>query len=279
MPSGIAEIADGTFGYCYRLTSIDIPDRVTRIGDYAFSQCHFLTSVRLPKNLVRIGEQAFDHTAILSINIPKKLTHIGDSAFLGCHIIEIINEGNYTLSGLGPGFSGNGYLAYYAKEIHSGESKIFKVDDYLFYTYNNTNYLLTYTGSATEICLPESYNSQEYEIWKGAFRFRNKYFDKPIYSVIIPDCVTTIGDLAFYACEDLKEIVIGKSVPSFGNQSLYSCYNLEKVYYKGTQTEWNEFWYVTNTLRNIPCYYYSETVPSDKGNYWHYVNGVPTIWE
>ena len=26
-------------------------------------------------------------------------------------------------------------------------------------------------------------------------------------------------------------------------------------------------------------YYYSETAPTDSGNYWHYVNGVPTIWE
>jgi hypothetical protein len=32
-------------------------------------------------------------------------------------------------------------------------------------------------------------------------------------------------------------------------------------------------------LENAPRYYYSETEPTEPGNYWHYVDGVPTPWE
>ena len=282
LPNGLTEIAEGTFNSCDNLVSINIPDSVTKIGDRAFDQSSFLVFVHLPKNLKSIGDSAFGHTAILSINIPKKLEYIGENAFSGCNIIEIINEDNWSLN-INKGSSSNGYLAYYAKEIHSGESKIVNCGDYLFYTYNNVNYLLYYLGNDTALHLPENYNGQEYEIYRSAFASRNEYQSKPIYSVIIPDSVTNIGDLAFAWCHELKEVVVGAKVTNFGNQAFDGCYKLETVYYKGTETTWNRItqysWSIPNYIKEVPRYYYSETNPTDSGNYWHYVNDVPTIWQ
>jgi hypothetical protein len=31
-------------------------------------------------------------------------------------------------------------------------------------------------------------------------------------------------------------------------------------------------------LTSATLYYYSETTPAESGNYWHYVDGVPTPW-
>ena len=32
-------------------------------------------------------------------------------------------------------------------------------------------------------------------------------------------------------------------------------------------------------IKNATIYFYSETAPTEPGNYWRYVDGVPTPWE
>jgi len=63
--------------------------------------------------------------------------------------------------------------------------------------------------------------------------------------------------------------------------AFYSCSGLETVYYKGTAAEWNKIsiGYDSNLTR-ATRYYYSETKPTESGNYWHYgADGVtPVIW-
>ncbi len=36
--------------------------------------------------------------------------------------------------------------------------------------------------------------------------------------------------------------------------------------------------YSNSNLTSATRYYYSETTPTEAGNYWHYVDGVPTPW-
>ena len=67
------------------------------------------------------------------------------------------------------GSDSNGYVGYYAKEVHTGDSKVINKDGYLFYTYNGINYLLRYVGDDTDLILPDSYNGEDYEIYEYAF--------------------------------------------------------------------------------------------------------------
>ena len=123
--------------------------------------------------------------------------------------------------------------------------------------------------------------------------------------IVIPDSVTRIGDYAFSLCYDLEYVKIGDSVESIGASAFSGCDSLESVvlpvsvkkigrsaflkgsvnasfsiYYKGTENDWSKIniHNQNSTLKYSPIYYYSLTKPA-KGNYWHYVNGVPTIWQ
>lgn len=95
---------------------------------------------------------------------------------------------------------------------------------------------------------------------------------------MIPNSVKTIGSYAFRYCTSLNSIVIPNSVNSIGYSAFYECNNLGWVFYVGSAAEWYSIsiYSGNNYLKNR--YYYSEEEPTGSGRYWHYVNGVPTIW-
>ena len=96
----------------------------------------------------------------------------------------------------------------------------------------------------------------------------------------IPDTVVNIGGNAFTGCTNLKSVVIGKNVTDIGHGAFQDCTSLTEVYYKGTAVEWEsiEIGDINDILVNAVRYYYSEAEPTTEGNFWHYVNGVPTAW-
>ncbi len=61
-----------------------------------------------------------------------------------------------------------------------------------------------------------------------------------IVKVIIEDGVTGIGDNAFAACENLKEIEIPETVTSIGDGAFTGCEALETVTYTGSEEQWAE---------------------------------------
>ena len=93
----------------------------------------------------------------------EKVTGIGEYAFKNCkNLIEVIS---YTSENVLAASNINEY----AIEIHSGESKLVKIDDYVFYTYQDENYLLRYLGNDNNVVLPENYNGEAYNIYDYAF--------------------------------------------------------------------------------------------------------------
>ena len=91
----------------------------------------------------------------------------------------------------------------------------------------------------------------------------------------------SIGNSAFYNCSSLTSVVIGGSVTSIGDWAFVACSSLTSVYYQGTASEWSAISIASNLnydLTNATRYYYSETEPTEEGNYWHYVDGEVTVW-
>jgi hypothetical protein len=247
---------------------------VKSIGFQAFKDCTSFSSIELPDGVTTIGYGAFyGCTNLTSITIPKSLESIGGSAFYNCYkLVEIINKSLFEFK---VGSTGHSYIAHYAIEVHNGETKIINQNDFLFYTYNNVNYLVAYIGDVVELTLPDSYDNQEYRIKNYAFCDCQN-----LSSIIIPDSITEIPAYTFYRCKNLTEIILSKNIKKIVSNAFYICTNLKRVYYLGTFTDWNNISIGSdnNSLTNS-VYYYSEAQPTDTiRNYWRYVAGFPYEW-
>ncbi len=125
-------------------------------------------------------------------------------------------------------------------------------------------------------------------------------------SVTLSNSLTTMTSSLFLHCISLTSVVIPSSVKIIEGYVFRKCYNLENVviptsvtrinssafkigitdnpgvfahaYYEGREEDFNkitiESYNNEELLNNV--YYYSEE--EREGNYWHYVNNVPTEW-
>ena len=62
--------------------------------------------------------------------------------------------------------------------------------------------------------------------------------------------------------------------------SRLNCNILKNVYYGGADEQWSTISIDSSNseLKTANIYYYSFEQPTSAGNYWHYVEGIPTIW-
>ena len=96
-------------------------------------------------------------------------------------------------------------------------------------------------------------------------------------SITIPNSVTMIGEGAF-SFLDLSSIIIPNSVTEIGYMAFYEC-EIERAFYAGSEDEWYSIMVGSENDGLYNRYYYSEEKPTESGIYWHYVDGVPTIWD
>lgn len=92
--------------------------------------------------------------------------------------------------------------------------------------------------------------------------------------------VTMIDNGLFMYHSQLEEVVIGDTINyiTYGN---FSGTSLTKVYYCGTEEQWNNIEIIeegNEPLLEATLYFYSKEAPKEAGNYWHYVDGKPTLW-
>ena len=228
IPEGVTVIRDLTFTYCHSLKSVVIYEGVTSIGESAFRECSSLTSIDIPDSVTIIDSRAFsDCYSLVSVVIGNGVNYIFHNSFSNCNkLVEVVNKSSLDIN---VGSSDYGNVAYNAMEVHDGKSKIIIVDDYIFYSHEDVNYLLDYVGNNADLILPENYNGEKYEIYKNAF-----YNCDSLTSVVISSSVTGIGEKTFEDCDSLVSVVIGESVTNIGNYAFFECFNLVEIINKSS---------------------------------------------
>ncbi len=223
----VTAIGEDAFYCCDKLTSIVIPDSVTSIGDDAFYACDKLKYVTMGNSVETIGYGAFEFCErLMSIVIPSSVKEIDYLAFRNCNnLIEVVNKSALPI---GRGSEQDGYVGYYAKHIIHDEtqSNFIEQDGYLFYNDNGNYSLMDYTGTKTDLILPDTIENKAYQINKNAF-----YGNEKITSITIGDGIgiQTIEAEAFYECSNLSSVIIPNSVTSIGNEAFGECNSLTNI--------------------------------------------------
>ena len=303
IPSHITIIGDYAFKDCSSIESITIPSCITSIGSYAFSGCRSLTTVTFSENsqLESVGSYAFyDCSSLTSITIPSSVTSIGWGAFDDCSSLQDVYY--------------NGAMEDWCKIAFGGSSANPMEYAENFYMWNGSEYdLITeleipetvtsigayqFSGfeNLTSITIPRSVTSIGSYAFYGCSSLTNITIPSSVTSIgsrAFEDCsrlttvtfgensqLESIGSYAFYNCSSLASITIPSSVTSIGWSAFYGCSSLSEVYYGGTSEQWEEMSIGSNNgnLTGATIYYYSAVQPTTTGNYWHYVDGVPTKW-
>ena len=187
-------------------TSFIIPDSVTTIGDYAFRGCSSLTSIVIPDGVTTIGTSAFGGcTSLTSIVIPDSVTTIGADAFYGCSSLESL-----TIP-----FVGN-------------RAGVTSSDTYQYplgYLFGESSYT---GGVETE---QEYYGSMPFVATGTTY-----YIPSSLKSVTVTGGYIPRG--AFYNCNNITNITLGDDVTTISDYAFYNCTSLTKVYYTGTEEQW-----------------------------------------
>ena len=277
-PEGFTEIKEAAFYGCDRLSEVILPEGLEIITQGAFFGCKSLKEIILPESVWDIQGGAFNGSGLERIKLPEGLKTLGvftgkyDGAFQNCQALT---------------------------EITIPES-VNVIDSYCFYGCKNltnitikngvkeirTNAFL-YCSSLTELIIPDSVTG---------FRFDSIAYTA-IEHFVFPK---NLKKNPFYIPKNadgilLEYLVIQKETKLLDFNWFYIYSTLKTFYFEGTQEEYRQIQKEKNANSSmsfgsndqegiyeweshLTVYFYSETEPTEEGNYWHYVNGVPAVW-
>ena len=253
IPDGVTSIGMTAFYGCRSLTNITIPDSITSIGNEALYNCSSLKTISLSckSSLKRsdFGEQAdlvsASHTLKKTEAKAATCTENGNKEYWTCEhcgkyflsddtnsetatavelsetILPALNHKNAIIrdasepTETSPGYSGDLYCPDCDKVLEKG---------YTYWVEDNLTWKL-YEDGTLNIS------------GKGAMKNYDREGDNPspvynnlsVKKVVIEDGVTSIGDAAFYDCNNLTSITIPDSVTSIGNAAFSFCSSLTSI--------------------------------------------------
>ncbi len=280
------------------IARVVISNGVTAIGEEAFAGCNII-SVTVGTQVVSISDDAFDECVKIvevmnysNLPITKGSSDYGQIALKAKQVITnetesiIIKEEECLFYNDGGGYVFSGYMGNDSNVILPNRiyGNIYTIGDYAFCECTEVT-SITIPDGVQGLGILAFYgctNLTSVSIGNGVQTIGFNAFSDctNLTSITIPDGVQTIERSAFDGCDNLTSVAIGNRIQTIGDKAFYYCYNLTNVYYKGTETEWEQISIGTRNdkLLSATRYYYSEEEPVGEGNYWRYVDGVPTSW-
>lgn len=230
MEDSITDIGEGVFFNCKKLRSVKLSARLNKIGNSMFNGCQDLEELEIPVSVMTIGDLAFFNcTNLERIIIPDSVTEIGDKCFMFCRSLQ---------------------------EVRLPKS-IKRIPEACF---------ACCEGIENVICVSDIENKNQSEIF-----FVSDHEDEireiENCSVVLPDGIESIGDIAFFGCTDLKTIHLPESVREAGNLSFYQSGALEQIVIDSNAKLLQGFFEDDNTLGILKFFGNTTIVDQILGNY------------
>lgn len=251
------------------ITEITIGNEIKEINNYALFNCSSIEKITIGSGLTKIGSYAFSGCSITELVVPNTVIEIEEAAFAFC-------EDLISLS-----------LPFVGRSINETEGS----------EYANFGYVVDSMRGYSDIIINTiTQNITKVSITGELAKIPNNAFKdcKTLETIILPETVYVIGESAFQNCSSLKNVNIPTNVTTIGSQAFGSCTSLEQIIVPisvrninlaafglcDNLTIYAECESLPETWQSISCtiYFYKEEMPVDEGNYWHYVDGIVTIW-
>ncbi|MDE7213299.1 MAG: leucine-rich repeat domain-containing protein, partial [Anaeroplasmataceae bacterium] len=257
------------------ITSCTIHQDTKYIYSRPFENWNSLTTVVIPKSVVSIAKDAF---TVYCYNLSNAYYEGDIEAWCNLHV-QVFPDRS---------ISNHFFLRNSDNEWEEVKNLVIpdtitEISDYQFFAFN----------SLTSISIPSSVKAigknafyectklEKIQIEHGVESIGNQafYYCKDLLSIELPDSINSVGNYAFSNCSNLKYLIINKGVKEIG-KDLIAFTKVDSIYFKGTEEEWKKISIdSTNAkLDSVTKYFYSETAPTEQGNYWHYVDEIPTKW-
>ncbi|MBP5713472.1 MAG: leucine-rich repeat domain-containing protein [Prevotella sp.] len=203
----VSSIGENAFRNCAKLSSVVLPSTLVWIKDNAFNGCINLNSISIPYGVTQLGNNVFANCNTLSnVSLPNSLTTLGIGTFANCISIASIEIPESITTLEGENFSG--CLSLEKIVLPNTLKKISGT-----FVFGNCQSLKTIklTEGLTEI---------------GSYSFSGS----GLYSIVIPNSVTTIQNAAFNGCLSLAVVVFGTGLQQVRYMSFYGCPSLSKIF-------------------------------------------------
>ena len=226
--AGTTRIAENLFGDCKGLEKIEIPDTVQGIENRAFYKCGSLTDIKIGSEVTKIGYGAFEDCGKLTeIIIPKKVKSLGEYCFESCASLKEIDISQTGITAIEKSTfakcSGLKNIKFPTALSEFEEKAFYKCTSLesieLPADTINIGYETFGEAGLKNIVIPEKVS------WIGGYAFENT----PLETVTFKDSAAEIWIGAFKNCDKLTTVNFGKNIRTIGNQAFYDCDELASI--------------------------------------------------
>ena len=285
---------------------------IVEISAYAFRDCN-ATRIIIGKSVNSVSDYAFASEKIEKIEVESTNEHfkiVGSSLFtydgetlvrfISTEKADVVIDAEYPTIKLGA-FTYSDDVASVTVNggISSIDSNMFRACTSLESVVINTTLeeIDSYAFYGCTVLSEVSFNATVWRIYTYAFNGCAS-----LTEVVIPDGIIGIGNGAFENCSSLDYVKLGEGLTSISDGAFEKCGTIEKVAipstvtkisflsfsgtvidhvcFNGDEDEWEQIDGInfSTALENATVYYYLASKPLMPGDYWRYVDGVPTEW-
>ena len=238
LPNDITAIGNYAFYHCASLAEITIPEAVTTINSYAFVSCSSLTNIIIPNAVTSLGASAFAGSGLTRLTIGNGVQTIEERTFSNCYRLIDVNIPNTVTAIGGLAFNnctellsitiGDGVTTIGQRAFNSCKNLTSLIIPKNVVEIDNTAFINCGKLESIEV---DSDNSVYHSNNNCIIDTADRVLVLGCKNSILPqdDSVTSIGDFAFYSCDELTSLSIPDNITEIGNSAFYSCQKLSIV--------------------------------------------------